>query len=357
MNTTHQLPPRVHGYALALLGAGHGYRFEDDIVFLNAMFTVISAAAHERSWALQLWATPMAPTSDADLTGHLVAQAALPPIGEVADETRSYEVGAPALLPAGSAAYYMVMTLVSGNGQTFNELHDLVLLPQRQSFLHPRLAGAVGYRIEGDRVELNAGKIENPRHHGSLSGSLSLELWALASPYRGGSFRGAALAGVSFDPLAGQQTSPLRSFEVPFATPPAGSWHLVLMLREWTPTGFVTRDFTNFPGTFFQPRIELPPAPLLPVAPPTQIIEEPAIDATATMPRPKRQRTRRPTKPALPLGVNTASALKLATVKWLSTRVAKAIVAARPFDSLDDLLRVKGIGLKLLARISPGLKL
>jgi hypothetical protein len=77
---------------LAKLGANHGYQFNGDTVTLNAMFTVGGAAAHPRSWALQLWACPQVPQQASDLSGqgHLVAQIGLPPIGEIADETEGF---------------------------------------------------------------------------------------------------------------------------------------------------------------------------------------------------------------------------------------------------------------------------
>ena len=39
-----------------------------------------------------------------------------------------------------------------------------------------------------------------------------------------------------------------------FLRPPlrAGQWNIVLMLREWTPSGFVTRDFANFDAPYVQ---------------------------------------------------------------------------------------------------------
>jgi competence ComEA-like helix-hairpin-helix protein len=57
------------------------------------------------------------------------------------------------------------------------------------------------------------------------------------------------------------------------------------------------------------------------------------------------------------VSVNTATADELASVKGLPAKVAEAIVAKRPYASLDDLLRVKGMGAKLLAKLRSRLKL
>src|ERR1035438_6132548 len=107
------------------------------------------------------------------------------------------------------------------------------------------MRGTVGYRLDGNRVHLSVEHIENPRDAANCSGTLALELWALAAPYAGGSFQGRHLAGVAIGALSGQNESTSTSFELPFSSPPAGEWHFVLMLREWTAAGYVTRDFTN----------------------------------------------------------------------------------------------------------------
>lgn len=61
----------------------------------------------------------------------------------------------------------------------------------------------------------------------------------------------------------------------------------------------------------------------------------------------------------LPLDPNVASARELAFVPGLSRALARAVVADReargPFHRLDDLVRVRGIGPKRLARARPHL--
>ena len=59
-------------------------------------------------------------------------------------------------------------------------------------------------------------------------------------------------------------------------------------------------------------------------------------------------------KPAA-VSINTASAAELAAVKGLSKTVAAAIVAARPFAGIDELLKVKGLGPKLLDKLKASL--
>lgn len=42
--------------------------------------------------------------------------------------------------------------------------------------------------------------------------------------------------------------------------------------------------------------------------------------------------------------INTASASELDEIKWVGPATAEKIIDARPFDSVDDLIRVSGIG-------------
>lgn len=238
--------PRPAARALAVLGNSHGYRFDADTVWLNAMFTVLDPAAHEQQWALQLWACPVAPVPGGPLHGHLVAHAALPPIGEIADDTESFEVGVFAQPPAGDGEWVMVLALVSGRDRHFDDVAHFVTYPRTERFFQPSILGGARYRIEGDQVRLKVEAIRNPRALENLSGTLSLELWALSEPYRGGAFSGAELAGVQVGRLAGQEEMTGIDVSLPFHTPPTGVWHFVLMLREWTAAGFVTRDFIGF---------------------------------------------------------------------------------------------------------------
>ncbi|HEY5894210.1 MAG TPA: helix-hairpin-helix domain-containing protein [Chthoniobacterales bacterium] len=371
-----QFPARAADASVALLGAGHGYRLEGDTVHLHAMFTVITSAAHERSWALQLWACPSAPANRAELSGHIVAHAALPPIGELADEVHSFEVSTRAFPPAGNGEHVIVLALVAGNDRESGEVHDLFVYPRPERFLHPRLRGAVSYRINDSRAEISVEKIESPRGTKNLSGTLSLELWALPSRYQGGAFQGVSLAGVAFDSLAGQKEYQSRSFDLPFTAPPAGTWQLTLMLREWTAAGYVTRDFANFKQPYVQqpavaelpvakaPVAEAAPAPVAEIAPapvaeiaPAPVAEVAPAPVAEVAPAATQSRAANAAQPVGLVSINHASAAELSKVKGLPEKVAKAIIANRPFDSLDELKNIKGMGAKLLAKVRASLEL
>ncbi|HSI13846.1 MAG TPA: helix-hairpin-helix domain-containing protein [Chthoniobacter sp.] len=338
------------------LGERHGYRFDGDTVHLHAMFAVHTPDAHSLSWALQLWACPAAPLPGSELVGHLVAEVTLPPIGEVADDTLAFEVATHAQTPAGRTEYVMVLALVTGE-----EVHDYRVYPRSERFYAPALRGAVGYRIDDARVSLSLQAIENPRPADNLSGTLAIELWALPTRYEGGAFSGFPLAGAAFDALPGQWEYRSRTFDLPFTTPPAGAWQIVAMLREWTAAGFQTRDHVNFDTPYLQSA---------PQAMPTA--SAPAV-AQAPVAAPKKAVARKTTaKPVAAdidgidfakilksngISINKASVEDLAQARGMNRKLAEAIVKARPFRSLDDLLEVKGIGAKLLGKIRPGLKL
>jgi predicted flap endonuclease-1-like 5' DNA nuclease len=367
-NTSVQTPAQ-----LARLSGPHGYRLDGDTVHLNAMFALLDPAAHERAWALQLWACPSAPASAGALAGHIVAEAALPPMGEIADEIEHLDVSAAAWPPAGAGEHVMVLVLASGRPGQFHDIHDLAVYPRPQQFIQPRMSGNAGCRIDGARVQISVGHVENPRPETNRSGTLSLELWALSAPFAGGRFQGHHLAGVEIGSVNGQGGLALQPIDLAFTPPPAGDWQIVLMLREWTAAGFVTRDFANFATRFVSmPVPETSPAPTVkepsvPIAEKlsTMVVGKPAAPAVAKAPAPEVAKPAAPAAPAqAPVegsakraSVNTAGIEELAAVKGLSTKLAEGIVKERPFASLDDLRRVKGLGAKILAKVRSSLKL
>jgi DNA uptake protein ComE-like DNA-binding protein len=242
----------------ARLGPNHGYRIEGDIALLHA--DIALSSAHRSQWALQLWACER-PFSGGTLRGVKVAEAALP-LADAA-ETQRLDAEALARVPGGQRDYSMVLVLASGSNGAFDQIHDFANYPARERFITPHLDGSVGYQIDGSEVVLRADGIRNPRAADNLSGSLALELWALTDTYQGGPVEsGSLLASVDVGRIAGEST--IVSFEqrVTFNPPVAGRWNVVLMLREWAPAGYVTRDFCTFAQQYevaelsAQPRLE-----------------------------------------------------------------------------------------------------
>lgn len=366
-NLTQNTFSPVTGVQLARLGASHGYRFNGgDSVSLNAMFTVVNSAAHDRNWSLQLWACASAPASAANLNGHLITEAALPPIGEVADEQESFEVTAFACPPAGSGSHTMVLALVSKQADGRTEIQDFAVYARAEQFSQPQLNGAVGFNVENDRVRINIEKIVNPRSIDNLSGTLSLELWALPKAYQSGNFTGTSLAGVVLGSLAGQAEWGTLSFDLPLTRPANGTWHFAVLLREWTAAQYVTRDYVNFatPVVYAPAPVAKPvvaPAVVAPVAAVKPVVKESPKAEAASVAK-AAAKVEAPAKKAgkvepKGISVNSASAAELAEIKGLPSKVAEGIVKKRPFSSLDELTKVKGMGEKLLAKLRSRLRL
>ncbi|WP_028884863.1 helix-hairpin-helix domain-containing protein [Teredinibacter turnerae] len=312
------------------------------------------------------------------------------------------------------------------------------LLHANQEFSSPIIEGNCSFHIIDNTLYLNVDKVLNNRPLGDVSGTLAVELWGLRQPYSGGEFDGVALAGAHIGEIFGQHFLGGNTFEVPFSEPPVGTWHLTLMLREWTNSGFVTRDHINFPVPYVvnwvpelvhksqgkilnlpvdrEPKLTdaekgimlrenaqeekiISPTPadeealtpktttgektekLEPAE--TASIKTPTADATQakTAPAEKSPSDTAPAKttstettPASqvkpsPIGapkklkkvakakaielvnVNSASLAELQNLKGVSTALAKEIIARRPYKETGDLLKVKGMGAKLLEKL------
>lgn len=214
------------------------------------------------------------------------------------------------------------------------------------------LSGNCGYEIQGDRIIITVDDIANRREAGNLSGSLALEIWALEKPYTGGQFAGLALAGTVIGQLAGGHGLAGCRYDLIFTEPPAGQWHLTLMLREWDGAGYVTRDHVNFNLPY-----HVSGKPLV-----TRRETDNVINVAFARPQKPAVQTGgdQPAKPApKPAGVsvNTASCEEIAAVKGISKKLAENIAAARPYGQWEDLLKIKGMGAKLLAKLREALTL
>jgi hypothetical protein len=231
-------------------------------------------------------------------------------------------------------------------------------MQQQLEFIAPSilsLAGNCGYSVQDGRVVLTISRIISQRGPGDLSGTLSIELWALRQAYSGGPFSGVALAGTGIGELWGQHFLADCRYDLIFQEPPAGSWHMVLMLREWTGAGYVTRDHVNFALPYL-----VSPKPSVLRGATDNVIKvdfapnsDPPVKGVVTQPAPAVP----PTKVAAEsqghsgVSLNDASLTDIAGIQGISRRVAESLVAARPFRSFDQVVKVKGIGPALLRKI------
>jgi hypothetical protein len=301
------------------IGPRHGYSIEGDLASINAELQVPPQHSGGE-WMLELWATDHAYREGA-LTGLKVADVAvdLPtPIG-----TYVHQVNArtPARLPPQGRAYSMVLALVRRDSEGLTTVDAFANYPASQTFLAPHLAGPVGYQVDGDQVVLQASEIVNPRVLGNSSGTLALELWAFAES--GAAPEGLRLATAEIGCVSGQYWLPALERRVAFSAPPVGRYRMAMLLCEWTAAdGYVARDRRDLESIYVSA-----PAAATVVAAGTGLVS-----------------------------IQTASAEELATVKGLTLKIAKEIIKARPFASLDDLIRVRGIGAKSLASLKRLLK-
>lgn len=329
----------------ARLGANHGYSIDGDVALLHADVEVLDAPSSGH-WALQLWACD-SPYTGGPVSGVKIAEAELATGAEPIERVTRLAADAQAQVPGGQRDYAMVLVLASGERGHFNQIHDFANYPARQRFITPHLTGSVEYAIDGEQLVLKADAMVNPREADNLSGSLRLDLWALPEPYIGGRVDGVLLGGIDLGRVAGQSLLPEIAASVPFTAPPAGEWHVVMMLREWAgPAGYVTRDYARFAVPYVVPSANPIDAVIA--------VEDAGAPAPSTVATPV-EPVSAPTKSDEParVSVNTASAAQLTSIKGVSKAVANAIVRGRPYKSIDALLDVRGIGPKLLEKLRP----
>ncbi|MGC4093712.1 MAG: helix-hairpin-helix domain-containing protein [Polyangiaceae bacterium] len=346
-------------------GAQHGYRVDGDRVHLHADVELPRFAGGK--WTLELWANDSEHPASSDV-GTCVAKldATLP--AAIAPLAYSLAGQVEAQLPPHGKAYAMSLVLREAASSGDARVGDVVTYPRRELFPAPHIVGAVGYRVIADEVELSANDVANPRPFGNVSGSLSLELWAERS--EGGKVVEHCMASATVDPIQGGFHIPNIAVRVPFSAPPAGSWCLSMRLREWSGSaGLSTRDRREFDALYVTPSPALPaasasrPAPAAAAALPTSA----AHTAPASRPAPAASPApaaapppaARPATSASPrlISVQTASADEIVAATGLPLKVAKEIVKSRPFKSLDDLVKVSGIGEKRLQQLRKQLTL
>jgi DNA uptake protein ComE-like DNA-binding protein len=340
------------------IGENHGYRFEGDFVHLNAEVNFSDAdLAAGLDWALQLWASDNG-FAGGQTAGVKVAELAVQPMaGGLA--TAGWCAAMP---PAGAVDQSLGLALVAF-ADGLPQIRALAVYPSRESFFQPKLVGQVGCTLADGVATLTIDAIANPRDTDNLSGTLSLEVWALDAAYAGGSWTGSPVATVILGELDGGAAWSACLFNVPAAMPAEGA-ALTVMLREWTPAGYVTRDYRNFAAAVpAKPEVAAKAAPVAKAKPAAKpkaaVAAKPAVAVKPPVTEVKKAEVAaKPVKKAAPakeavkqVSINKASEDELAALKGLPREVAKAIVAARPYASLDEVVKAKGMGLKKLAKL------
>lgn len=336
-----------------------GYRFDADQVELQADIAGPCGWPAQGQWALQLWADETVKVAEL-------------PLGQLEDDAQGLlRVSgiAPAQPPAGDDFHRMSLKLVSGQPGDYAELHDQQTFGLLQSFAQPRLLGAVACHASDEGLAIEVESIRNPRAPGNLSGTLALELWALDAPYAGTSWSGTPVASLVIGCLDGQASLERNRFVVHAAPWPADS-ELTLMLREWTSAGYVTRDYRLLEQPALTAPVAPAPEPVPAAAPEQESAPVPAATVTPAQaaaivpaaidsePAQTRQRPSAKAKTsAQRVSINRASATQIRSLQGIGHKMAESIIAQRPYRSINDLLRVKGIGMKRLEQLRAQLEL
>lgn len=355
--------------ATATLGEQCGYVLYEEQVHLNAEICVFSAS--QSALSVQLWACQQA-FHGGILEGHKIAESA----PSFYHQNTLIAEQLSASWPVGQQSYYMVLVLVEAD-----TIVSYVNFAQTQSFLLPHLT-EVKTQFTATDIYIDIGQIYNPRAQDNLSGTLSLELWAVSAPYLGDPCEGELLTIQLLGVLAGQGA--WTNYQLT-ASIPSHAQSLVLLLREWTAKGYVTRDYVSLsvPVADAEPVaaiIESTPEPVAETIPPEVVTEvtveaiaetvveaeviakQPELVLTPDEPAPvKAKKTSKKTSsapvvkapaknPALP-SLNEASVEQLCSIKGISQAVARTLVESRPYKAWTEVAKLKGVGGKLLAKL------
>jgi len=332
------------------LGYNHGYRIDGDIACLNAEISLPAeqSGVSERNASLQLWACDQ-PYAGGSLSGIKVAEAPLA-LAATSSEPQRLQTETFARLPAGDREYAMVLVLAERTPDAREAVLDFANYPQRAHFLVPRLFGEVAVENAGggngtELVTLRVQGVHNPRMSNNLSGSLRLELWALPEAYTGGVFEGDLLAGAELGQLAGQDSWRDLSYTVSLTPGAAGYSQRVLMLREWTAKGYVTRDYRNVAASV-SASVQPQAASQLTAAAAPQQHKQPTKAEVITV---SLEPDKKPSSQSGWVSIQSAFVGELEHVR----KLAGDLVLRRPEWSLQDLVRtqVRDIRDKALRRV------
>lgn len=216
------------------------------------------------------------------------------------------------------------------------------------------LGNNYGYTINENKIHINVDKINNNRDKDNISGSLSIELWALPEFYDGSHFSNAhCMTSVDIGEIYGQHFLENCQYDLTLDNPPAGVWNLCLMLREFNGIGYETKDYRNFNVPYF---VDLKSNIVSDNVVSCNIKEESkCINELETYninnKKIVKKTTPKVTKSIEKISLNSASESDIVKIKGVSKNLASLIVANRPYKSTDELLKVKGVGKKLLENI------
>ena len=290
----------------------------------------------------------------------------------------------------------MSAQFLSPHSQDGSLNYSLNLLPNPEI----ALAGDSSYRMLEGQVELTLGQVNNHRDVFNISGSLQASLVGRSGDQTH------IFASVELAPIWGQYCVTQLTQLAPLSLPASGTWALSLVLSEWGANGYEACDQVFFAVPYcvkptentavyeqadskvisvdfgqglpseadvaseLSLQSDVEPS-LLAVEPAVEIATEEVVEETvedvaeevaeaaketatkAAKETPAEADSEKMVETAVDeslISINHASAKQLTEIKGVSARVAKLIVDHRPYDSLEGLLVIKGIGAKMLAK-------
>lgn len=190
-----------------------------------------------------------------------------------------------------------------------------------------------GYIINQNEIQINIDQINNNRNADNISGSLSVELWALPEIYNGENILNShCICSTTIGEIYGEHFLQNCQYNLNFDNPPAGSWNLCLMLKEYNGEYYETVDYCNFNVPYIvdeKANIDLITE--------TKIDDKEEVNVDITC----------ETK----INLNSANKEQFSQIKGITGKLRTLIMANRPYKSVDDLIKLKGIGKKTLEKI------
>lgn len=206
---------------------------------------------------LELWALP-SPYSGGSFSGYKMAQSQLGQL-QAGFVYSNIVRTVPFARPTVPGTYYVVLMVTEySSSQPLNDGFGTVDWGNFSNTLIVTGSGSGGglvieapwtWQVASGNVRVTVARVSNNRTSG-VSGTLRLELWALAAPYTGGSFQGYKIGESQFNPLSAGFGYPNIDFTRTASLPPNGTWAIVLMLTEYDSSiasnnGFGVVDYRN----------------------------------------------------------------------------------------------------------------
>ncbi|MCP5173620.1 MAG: helix-hairpin-helix domain-containing protein [Moraxellaceae bacterium] len=296
----------------------------------------------QQAVSVQLWACQQ-PCSGSVVQGHLIAATSETHYQQstIIEETLTGS------WPVGQSNYYMVLALVQAD-----TLISYVNFEQTQVFLQPYL-NTPSIEFMPSEAVIEVAQIFNPRAMDNLSGTLSLELWALSAPYVFDSCEGELLTIELLGELYGQNFWAGYQLKTPL---PIQGKQLALLLREWTAKGYVTRDIVTFDipvasslaKAKVSQRVLKRPKAIAETKATTELSQEVKTKAKAAASKKTKAKSASTKNIA---ALNNAELADLMAIKGVSQTVATNILQAKPYQSWQEVGQIKGVGGKVLQKL------